>query len=67
MQPKLTPREKEVFELILEEFSTTEIAKKLNISIRTVESHRQNIIKKKGCKNIVGMVKLGIVDKILNK
>lgn len=65
MEQKLTPREQEIFELIMAEYTAVEIASKLNISIRTVESHKINIVRKKKCKNIVGLIKLGIVDKIL--
>lgn len=52
----LSKREIEVLRLICEENTTKEIADKLNLSSRTVEGHRQNIILKTGCKNTVGMV-----------
>ena len=43
---KLTNREKEVLQLIAEGYKTTEIADKLYISQKTVETHRANIMKK---------------------
>ena len=42
----LTKREKSVFELLMEGYNNKEIAKELEIGIRTVETHRHNILKK---------------------
>lgn len=53
----LTGREIEIVRLIVEEFSSVEIAEKLFISQRTVETHRKNILRKTGVKNIVGLIK----------
>lgn len=53
----LTPRERQVLQLIVEEFTTKEIAQKLFISNCTVETHRINIIQKLGVKNTAGMVR----------
>ncbi len=53
----LTKREQQVLRLIVEEFTTKEIAKKLFISNCTVETHRINIIQKLGVKNTAGMVR----------
>ena len=52
----LTPREKEVYELILDECSNQEIADKLFISVRTVEVHKRNLLEKTGAKNTTGLV-----------
>jgi DNA-binding NarL/FixJ family response regulator len=54
-KPKFTPREIEVIQLICEENSNKEIASKLDISIRTVESHREHIQEKIGAKNSIGI------------
>lgn len=56
--PKLSRREKEVLGLILEEYTTKEIAEKLHISFGTVETHRRNMLIKTGARNTVGLVKL---------
>lgn len=56
----LTDREIEVLHLISEEYSNPEIAKKLFISIRTVDTHRRNLLDKIGVKNTVGLVKYAI-------
>lgn len=53
---ELTSREKEVLQLICEEYTTPEIADKLFISSRTVEGHRNNLLTKLGCKNTAGLV-----------
>lgn len=56
--PKLTVREKEILNLIIQEFTTEEIAAKLFVSTKTVESHRSNLIQKLGVKNSAGLVRV---------
>ena len=46
----LTNREKEVFNLLIENMSTIDIANKLNISEKTVRNHISNVIQKLGVK-----------------
>ena len=58
--PKLTRREKEILGLILDEMTTQEIADKLFISSKTVETHRLNLLQKLEVKNTAGLVKLAI-------
>ena len=53
---EVTSREREVLQLICEEFTTSEIADKLYISPRTVEGHRNNLLSKMGCRNTAGLV-----------
>jgi len=55
-QNKLTNREIEVLKLICLEYTNIEISKKLFLSVRTIESHRQRILEKIGAKNTVGLV-----------
>ncbi len=47
----LSPRERQVMQLVLEGFSSTETAKRLDISPRTVESHRARLMRKLGLRN----------------
>lgn len=54
---ELSDREKEIFRLICEEHSLKEISLKLNISEKTIHSHKANIQAKLGVKNTVGMIK----------
>ena len=55
---KLTLREQEILRLIVEEFTTSEIATKLYIGHCTVETHRVNLIQKLGVKNTAGLVRV---------
>lgn len=54
---ELTKRELEILGLIAKEFSNNEIAEKLFISLRTVQTHRLNISQKLNAKNLVTLVK----------
>ena len=56
----LTQREKEVLQLIAQEHSNAEIAEKLFISVRTVDTHRRNLLDKLQAKNTAGLVKYAI-------
>ncbi|WP_207433524.1 response regulator [Sabulibacter ruber] len=56
----LTKREKEILKLVAEEHSNQEIADKLFLSLRTVETHRFNLTQKLGAKNTAALVKEAI-------
>ncbi len=62
----LTPRELEIVRKLCDGFQAKEVAQQLNISVRTVEAHKSNILKKLGFNNIVELVryaiKCGIVE-----
>lgn len=58
--PMLTRREKEVLKLIIDEMTSAEIAEKLFIAQKTVETHRLNLIQKLGVRNTAGLVKEAI-------
>lgn len=49
-QKFLTKREREIFNLLVKNYDTTEIAVKLNISEKTVRNHISNVIQKLGVK-----------------
>lgn len=53
---ELTNRETEVLKLICEQYTAPEIAKKLFISARTVDGHRNNLLSKLECRNVAGLV-----------
>jgi DNA-binding NarL/FixJ family response regulator len=55
MQP-LSPREQEVFALVARGLQSKEIAHQLGISPRTVEAHRQRILRKYGAPNTIALV-----------
>ena len=56
----LTPRELEVLKLIAEGHSSKEIATTLVLSIKTVESHRANILSKLGMRDRVDLTRYAI-------
>ncbi len=56
----LTDREREILQLIAEGNSSKEIASSLNLSIKTVASHRQNIMDKLHCHDVVKLTKYAI-------
>jgi DNA-binding NarL/FixJ family response regulator len=62
---EITAREKEVLELVANGNSTKQIADKLKISIRTVESHRINMLKKMKVNNSAELIKKAIELKLL--
>ena len=53
----LTKREKEIIELLAKEYTNEKIAEELNISYRTVETHRKNIMQKTNSHNLAGLLK----------
>ncbi len=56
----LSTREMEVLKLIGEAKSNDEIAEQLSISKRTVETHKQHLLRKIGVKNTSGLIKFAI-------
>ena len=62
----LSRREIEVLKLICGEFSNSEIAEKLFLSVSTVETHRKNLIAKLGVNNTVGLVKFALKNKLID-
>ncbi|MCF6170839.1 MAG: response regulator transcription factor [Bacteroidales bacterium] len=62
----LTRREKEIIVKISEELSNQEIAEELHISLRTVETHRRNIMQKLKVKSVVSLLKYAARRKIIS-
>lgn len=56
----LTAREKEVFHLAVEGINNSQIAERLSISVRTVEMHRANLMKKLGVNSQTELVKFAM-------
>lgn len=56
----LTPRERQILKLVAEGRSSPEIAKDLNLSVKTVEGHRGRIMSKLDTKNVAGLVRQAI-------
>ena len=53
--PRFSNREMEIMRLICEQFSNKEIAENLHLSIRTIESYREQIFEKTSSRNMVGV------------
>src|SRR6266545_4979499 len=56
----LTPREREVLQLVSEGKTTREVAEVLGISVKTAESHRTHILRKVDTPNTAGVVRYAI-------
>jgi len=61
---QLSQREKEILQLISEGHSTKEIAAKINVSVKTVETHRQHIMQKVGAHNVAALTKYAVREGI---
>ncbi len=61
----LSVREQEILDLICKGFSNTEIASELNISKRTVEKHRSNILIKTQTYNTASLVMFAVENKLI--
>ncbi len=64
-EPALTNREVEIIQLMEKEMGNKEIATKLFISERTVETHRKNIFRKLGKNSLIGVIKYAYDHKII--
>jgi len=56
----LTSRQREVLQLLAEGHSTRQIADRLHVSVKTVETHRQHIMDKVGIRSVAALTKLAI-------
>jgi DNA-binding CsgD family transcriptional regulator len=61
----LTGRELEILHMIVESNTSQDIANSLYISLRTVETHRSNIMQKLGLKNSAALVRFAIENGII--
>jgi DNA-binding NarL/FixJ family response regulator len=60
----LSQREIEILKLIVQENTTNQIAEKLFISPRTVDTHRKHILQKTNTKTLVGLIKYAFENKL---
>ncbi|MDZ7832568.1 MAG: response regulator transcription factor [Desulfobacterales bacterium] len=56
----LSAREREVLQLIAEGLSTRQIAERIHVSVKTVETHRQRIMKKLNAKSVAELTKIAL-------
>jgi len=62
----LTPRQKEILQLIAEGYSSREIAGLLDVSIKTVEAHRANLMERLDIRDVPGLVRLAIRARLVS-
>ena len=62
---QLTVREKEILKLYVEGYTNSQIAEKLNLSIYTVKTHKNNIMQKYNFKSTVEMIKFALRSNII--
>ncbi|MCP4116674.1 MAG: response regulator transcription factor [Desulfobacteraceae bacterium] len=63
---KFTKKEREVLQLIAEGGKTREIAEKMFVSVKTVETHRRNIMKKLNIHTVAGLTRFAIKEGIIS-
>jgi DNA-binding NarL/FixJ family response regulator len=63
--PVLTPREKEILELIAEGYTNPQIAEKIFLSPFTVDSHRKNLLAKLNVKNTAMLIRFAVEHKLI--
>ena len=63
----LSPREKEILQLIAEEYTSAEIGKMLFIAEKTVEKHRTKLMEKLNVRNLAGLVRLAVKYHLVDK
>jgi len=62
----ISPREKEILQLIAEEHTSSEIAKILFISEKTVEKHRASLMEKLNVRNLAGLVRIAVKHRLVD-
>ena len=62
----LTKRQREVLQLLAEGYSAKEIASILNISTRTVEYHKYQMMKDVGMKTVAGLIRYAVKHHIVS-
>ena len=65
VRDKLTSREREIIQLVAEGKSSKEIAAMLGISVKTVETHRSNLMRKLDVHSVSELVRYAIANKII--
>ncbi len=64
-QSKLSNKEKEILQFLIEGMSSREIAEKLNLSVRTVDNHRANMMRRLQVRNAAELVRMAVEEKLI--
>ena len=65
--PRLTPRQKEILRLVAQGLTNREIAEHLEISVRTVEVHRFNLMRRLKVRNVAQLLRQALILRLLPK
>lgn len=63
---RLTPRQSEIIQLLAEGRSTKEIATFLNISVKTAETHRANLMRRLNCHSVAEVIRYALRNQIID-
>jgi RNA polymerase sigma factor (sigma-70 family) len=63
----LTPRQKEILRLVAQGLTNREIAEHLGISVRTVEVHRFNLMRRLRVRNVAQLLRQALALRLLSK
>jgi len=63
----LTPRHKQILRLVAEGLTNKEIAQRFGISVRTVEVHRFNLMRRLKVRNVAQLLRQALVQRLLPK
>ena len=64
-QPAVTPREREIIQLVAEGNSSKEVATALGLSVKTIEAHRANLMRKLHLRSVTDLVRYAIRNNII--
>ena len=62
---KLSNKEKEILQFLVDGMSSREIAEKLQLSVRTVDNHRANMMRRLQVRNAAELVRIAVEDKLI--
>ncbi len=63
---RLTPREREILDLVVEGLSSKEIAGRLTVSFKTVEAHRAKVMRKMEAESVAQLVRIVVSSNTTN-
>ena len=64
-QSKISNKEKEILKFLVDGMSSREIAEKLQLSVRTVDNHRANMMRRLQVRNAAELVRMAVEDKLI--
>jgi len=65
--PALTPRQKQILRLVAEGLTNRDIAQRFGISVRTVEVHRFNLMRRLRVRNVAQLLRQALMLRLLPK